>query len=543
MGQNMAAAARPEGEIDRARYQFQILSDTAAELSGARHPHKILESFLLSAQGGVGARGGFAAILGRGEFQLMTRSSLSRSLTPEYAKVLREHLDALGDERKVSFFVPSLQGELCPGKCELLLVCPLDDGQDGILGLEANLAGRPYDDNDKQLVAGLGTLFQTSLRFSLFATRIELLNAELSKRNDTLDRQIFHLHALRDLSREIIRVDMTDVMDTFLLTVLGHFARPQGLLLMHDRSSGKVFTSAKGSKARPELATRDVERLIFLCLAGVRQKHLQPLQVEAVERMEALAEVPLGFEPERAYLFMLRENMYGVMLLGRSLDASVSTEEELLQAFVSQGVMHLKNADSFATISALNENLAEQNEELRRTISELTRAKDQISMLEAAGRRIASIVQSKAEGLIRVRRFDFVLILVLSLGMALAFNHHNPRGIALIEAAGPEIPFVTLEQALDLIKSEDALLVDARPREFFEREHAAGAINIPAALFDLVYMMQMAAEDPERPIVVFGRSVSRRYDQIVAGKFLGRDHERVYIVKDVAPLALDGGKK
>ena len=46
-------------------------------------------------------------------------------------------------------------------------------------------------------------------------------------------------------------------------------------------------------------------------------------------------------------------------VLGRSLDASVSTEEELLQAFVSQGVMHLKNADSFATISALNENLAE----------------------------------------------------------------------------------------------------------------------------------------------------------------------------------------
>ena len=56
-------------------------------------------------------------------------------------------------------------------------------------------------------------------------------------------------------------------------------------------------------------------------------------------------------------------------------------------------------------------------------------------------------------------------------------------------------------------------------------------------------MMQMSAEDPERPIVVFGRSVSRRYDEIVASQFLGRDHERVYIVKDVAPLALDGGKK
>jgi len=539
----MTATARPESDIDRARYQFQILSDTAAELSGARYPHKILEALLLSAQGGVGARGGFAAILGQDEFQLMTRSSLSKNLTPAYAHVLRAHLDALGVERKDPFFVPSLQGELCPGKCELLLVCPLDEGQEGVLGLEGNLAGRPYDENDKQLVAGLGILFQTSLRFSLFAARVEMLNAELSKRNDTLDRQIFHLSALRDLSREIIRVDMGEVMDTFLLTVLGHFARPQGMLLLHDRASDKVLKSVKGLDAPPSLKTSDVELLFFLCLAGVRDKRLQPLQVQSVEQLGGLADLPLGFDPDRAYLFMLRENLYGVLLLGRCLDSSVSTEDELLQAFVSQGVMHLKNADSFATISALNEDLAQQNVELRRTITELTRARDRISMLEAAGRRIAGIVQSKAESLARVRMVDFALIIALSLGMALAFNHQSPRGIPLVEPAGVEVPFVTVEQALELLAHEDALLVDARPREFFEREHPSGAVNMPAQLFELVYMMQMNAEDPERPIVVFGRSVSRRYDQIVARKFLGRDHERVFIVQSADPRALDGGGK
>jgi len=238
---------------------------------------------------------------------------------------------------------------------------------------------------------------------------------------------------------------------------------------------------------------------------------------------------------------MLRENLYGVLLLGQSLGTTVSAEDGLLQAFVSQGVLHLKNADSFRTIMSLNDDLARQNEELRRTIDELTQAKDHISMLEAAGRRIAGIVHSKAESLTRVRLVDFFLIIVLSLGLALAFNQQNPRGIVLIEPPGPEIPFVTLDEALELIAKEDALLVDARPREFYEREHAQKAVNVPAQLFDLVYMMQMTAEDPERPIVVFGRSVSRRYDRIVATKFLGRDHERVYIVKDVPPLALDGG--
>ncbi len=530
-------------DADRARYQFQILFDTAAELSGARYPHKILEAFLLSAQGGIGARGGFAAILGRDGFQLMTRSSLSKSLTPEYARVLREHLDALGEERKSSFFVPSLQGDLCPGKCELLLVCPLDDGQDGVLGLEESLTGQPYDENDRRLVAGLGTLFQTSLRFSLYAARVELLNAELSKRNDTLDRQIYHLSALGDLSREILRVDLPEVMDTFLLTLLGHFARPRGLLLLQDRASGGIFESSKGLDAKNEFSQQETERLFFQCLAGVREKHLQPLQTEPIDDLRGLEGIELGLRPDKGYLFMLRENMYGVLLLGESLGASLPAEDGLLQAFVSQGVLHLKNADSFATILSLNNDLERQNEELRRTIDDLTRARDRISMLEAAGRRIAGIVHSKAESLARVRLVDFLLIIVLSLGMALAFNEQNPRGIVLVEPPGPEIPFVTLEQALSLLDTEDALLVDARPREFYEREHAARAVNVPAQLFDLVYMMQMSAEDPERPIVVFGRSVSRRYDQIVAAKFLGRDHERVYIVKDVPPLALDGGSQ
>jgi rhodanese-related sulfurtransferase len=538
----MPDRARAEGDADRARYQFRILSETAAELSGVRYPHRILESFALSAQGGVGARGAFAAILGPRGFELLAHSSLSRNLTPEYAGVLRNHLDALEGERSAPYFVPSLQGELCPGRCELLLVCPLDEGRDGVLGLEANLAGRPYDENDRQLVAGLGTLFQTSLRFSLFAARVELLNAELSKRNDALDRQVFHLNALRDLSREIVRVEMAEVMDTLLLTILGHFVRPQGVLLLYDRASGTVMCSARGM-ARPDLAPAEVDRLFFLCLAGAREKRLEPLRVEPVERLDVQSELPLGLAPDRAFIFMLRDGLYGLLLLGRGLDPATAAEDELLQAFVSQGVMHLKNADSFATIRALNEDLARQNEELRATIAELTRARDQISMLEAAGRRIAAMIHSKAESLERVRVVDFLMIFLLSVGMGLAFNIHNPRGIPLVEPPGAEVEVVGRDRALELVSGEGALLVDARPREFFERGSAPGAVNVPAQLFDLVYMMQMAAEDPERPVVVFGRSVSRRYDLMVARKFLGRDHERVYIVTGVQPEDLAGGPR
>ena len=536
----MTGPALNEGDIARARYQFAILSDTAAELSGARYPRRILESFALSAQGGVGARGAFAAILGDGEFELMAESGLSRNLKPEYARVLRDHLDALEGERRSPYFVPALEGELCPGKCQLLLVCPLDEGRDGVLGLEGNLAGRAYDENDRQLVAGLGTLFQTSLRFSLFAAQVELLNAELRKRNLALDRQIYHLSAMSGLSREIIRVDMAEVMDAFLLNLVGHFARPDGLLVLHDRGSGTILESARGGRARTGLGVVEADRLFYLCLAGVRDKRLSPLRVERVEQLDALSELSLGFTPHRVFIFMLRDGLYGALLLGRSLDPAIAPDDEPLEAFVAQGVMHLKNADSFATITNLNEDLARQNEELRATIAELTSARDRISVLEAAGRRIAAMVHSKAASLERVRAFDFLLIVFLSLGLALAFNTQNPRGIPLLEPPGAEVEMVSPAEAGRLLADEGALLVDARPREFFERGSAEGAVNVPAQLFDLVYMMQMASEDPERPVVVFGRSVSRRYDLIVARKFLGRDHERVFITV-AEPGQLHGG--
>jgi len=538
----MTVPERPECDLDRARYQFQILSDTAAEIGGVRHPQKILESFLLSAQGGVGARGCFAAILGRGEFELMAQSSISRSLTPEYAAVLRGHLDDLEGERKGPYFVPALEGRLCPGKCEMLLVCPLDEERDGVLGLESSLSGRPYDEDDRALVASLGTLFQTSLHFSLIASHSEALNAELIKRSDGLDRQIFHLSAMRDLAREIIRVDMGEIMDTLLLTLLGHFGRGHGILLLYDRSTGSVRESVKGPDARTGIDAAAVERIIYFCLAGARDKRLTELQPTPVERLEGLEELELGFRADLGYLFLLRDNFYGVLLLGSTVAPSAFQDEELLQAFVSQGIMHLKNADSFGTITALNADLFRQNEELRSTIAELTRARDHISVLEAAGRRIAGIVHSKAESLARVRFADVLVIMVLSLGLALAFNAKNPRGIPLVEPDGPEIQTITLPEARDLLAREDALLIDARPREFYERGHAGGAVNVPAQLFDLVYLMQMAAEDPERPVVVYGRSISRRYDLIVARKFVGRDHERVYILRDVEAEDLRGGR-
>ena len=61
------------------------------------------------------------------------------------------------------------------------------------------------------------------------------------------------------------------------------------------------------------------------------------------------------------------------------------------------------------------------------------------------------------------------------------------------------------------------------PTSFYEKEHIPGAENIPLTIFDFIYDLTLADADKEKEIIVYGRSISRHYDEAVANKYIGRD--------------------
>lgn len=525
-------------EFERKDYHLSVIREIAAELGGIRHPKQILDSFLMSAQGGVGARGGF--IFFTGDNYLVCRGI--DKIEDEYINALvREASDQIFDkpERFPCFIDISLIAAFLTEKCSvnMVLLCPIEDSRLVLLGLTQAMHGKEYYSDDRQLLLGIASIFQISLNSALFSTRVELLNSQLQKQNIDLDRQVFHLNALRDLSIEAGQaVNVDTVLAAFLPTLLGRFSRHQGLVVIYDRLNGATHLKSMGIEPEPALSEAlQVDRLLFLCLAGVQNKHIQPLQVEPVVQTEKLSAVIEGFEPETGFLFLVKEQMYGALLLGSPLEERRLSEQEreLLFASVAQSVLHIKNADSFATILGLNENLAEQNEALRKTIDELTTAKHRINALEAAARRIAQIVNRNAERLMQVRPLDFALIIGISMVLGLIFNIQSPRGIPVLPIARPDmVQSISLSDAKKIVEQENPLLVDARPREFYEISHAKGAINVPPSLFDTIYTMNFANEDPERPLVIYGRSFSRLYDEDVARKFFNHDHERIYLVEE-----------
>ena len=91
-------------------------------------------------------------------------------------------------------------------------------------------------------------------------------------------------------------------------------------------------------------------------------------------------------------------------------------------------------------------------------------------------------------------------------------------------------PQININDSHMLLAARQTILVDARPVEFYEQQHIRGAINIPLALFDFVYMMRFSQIDPQQPIVVYGRNISRHYDEEIAYLLTQRGHPNVSVL-------------
>jgi len=135
--------------------------------------------------------------------------------------------------------------------------------------------------------------------------------------------------------------------------------------------------------------------------------------------------------------------------------------------------------------------------------------------------------------------FDYVLMLGISLVLALVFNIYNDNRLPLIHGWGEAkgVPEITLSQAQDLYKKNQAIFVDARKSAFYSQKHIKGAQNLPVILFDLMFpMFQFSVTQMEnakdKTIVVYGGVFSRRMDLDLAHLLMNKGLKRVAVLKD-----------
>ena len=129
--------------------------------------------------------------------------------------------------------------------------------------------------------------------------------------------------------------------------------------------------------------------------------------------------------------------------------------------------------------------------------------------------------------------FDFVLLIGVSILFALVFNQSNPNGIPLFQKLPSKeaIPSITLFAAAEEYKQGEAVFVDAMPANFYDKRHIKGAVNMPLALFDIVYLMTFDEEDKTKKIIVYGKTISKLYDLEVANKLALRGYKNTKVLE------------
>lgn len=553
-------AKRIQEELDRRIFYFKTLFDTSRELAGLIQPKRIMDVFLLMIMGSLGIPSGLLALSNPKTHEVLLSSrGMSDTVAEETMTNLVDICDRFmvaGAMERVS--PPRIQvirrsfpdGTPLPGQLETLVLFKADGDNHGLLGLASRLDVEELNDDGLDILLNSINILAGALARAFSTMSIQQLNADLQKKNaaleaaleearrtgEELDKRIFHLKALSELNSELSPLVQTDlILDTFLMVTMGTLGISEGLAILYNRDSRKVQVAVRGMERPGNLSPEKFEELAYACFGASEDKRLSSMSVCRINNAsEIFSREGMGSRLQKGFLYLVDRSSFGVIgfgptLLGKDL---AEGEEAFLATQIASFMVFLKNAEAFETIKALNEDLTKTNEDLRRTITDLTEARHTIAILERARARLKSIVQRELDRTGRVRTLDIALIFMLAIVLGVLFNFASPQRIPLLPESMLRSPSPTLsaKEARGLIDGRSAILVDARPRELYEQKHIKGAVNVPSALFDIVYLMKRKELDEQKEIIVYGRTVSKHYDQEVAYRLRQRDHEKVRVL-------------
>ena len=171
-----------------------------------------------------------------------------------------------------------------------------------------------------------------------------------------LNKKLFHLKTLYDVSRELIGMDNIDaIMHIFLMMSTGNFGILQGFMQLYDRNAGvaeKMESVGIGDKERSSIDQ-----------VGGRLLAKDAYQDEGIIRIKARHKGILPDFIEQALIFNINHTCTAILGLGPKIMGDPFSDEDLdlLETLVNNLIAALKNAmaaealkDAYAEVSSLN---------------------------------------------------------------------------------------------------------------------------------------------------------------------------------------------
>ncbi len=343
-------------ELEKRVYHLKALCDISNELTEIGQPDQIIRKFLLMAMGNFGTQKGFVLVQD------------SRTDRPLY------FVD-IGFSKEDSGRMEKLGGAILASPCagekpdsastfaDDLIACvetfAVDDVLKGLVAFGPKLMKEPLGEEDHELLTTLVNNLSISLRNAIGFENAHQLNQALKEKNieleqamDELDRRVYHLKTLYDVSKSIFgSVDSQSILREFLLMTMGSFGVLRGFVGI---SNGK-----KGDLACLEAAGFDeksLERMTTGLLRIFADSSI-PWSSETECFLDRPEELPHGACFGMA--FCVEDDCYGFLGMGEKLlpGPFADHEQELLTTLVNSLSIAFRNARAFERIQMLNRDL------------------------------------------------------------------------------------------------------------------------------------------------------------------------------------------
>ena len=227
--------------------------------------------------------------------------------------------------------------------------------------------------------------------------QLEQLTASLKQAEGVrseLDRRIFHLKTLYDVSKDIHgSVEVDAILRSFLLMSMGNFGVVSGFILL---------ANVKATIER--FVTLGIQDTVSLSFRTEWQKILKQRGLyDSMTTIKEMSRSESFLSPITLTLpFIMDDNTMALLGLGAKLAGEEYTQDdkELLYTLLNNLSVAVKNARSFEQIRKLNLDLETKNVELSKTLDELKASLRKIELLESVKANLKKFVPTTLSQLI-----------------------------------------------------------------------------------------------------------------------------------------------
>lgn len=222
-------------------------------------------------------------------------------------------------------------------------------------------------------------------------------NIELEKTSVELDRRVYHLKTLNDVSKDIFgSVDPESIMRNFLLMLMGNFGVLQGYIVT-VMAGNRVAEHFMPVGFEPEDLTALQQGALTQLSSRRNREAADPVSVFIEPRL-------LSPQVDCALSFHVGNDCFGLVALGGKLigEPYGTDDKELMGTLVNSLVVSLKNARSFEAIKQLNLDLQKKNVALENALKELQAALRKVEILESIKANLTKFVPTVVSRMVEI---------------------------------------------------------------------------------------------------------------------------------------------